>query len=273
MAGGARLEFPKPEGSALPGIGHESMSDLLVIFDFLSKFYRSLSLVKTNLDDFATAITCLKKYGEAGAVEAIPPFLSECHVSILRLLIQDEVRARGVERGLRMSSLVARIRTSILTRRSVPRQESFDWWRAETRVILSDSIPDEVEPTPAPVAKTEETDKETKETEEDEDEEDSVKTDNTMDELDDDPDFVINEVFDRPRPKTLADRLLLKSIYHPDKSDIVPLNFPLYTGLVCDMLLRHYARRRVMADSEIRRHNGLPGFTKEEVEEVGVGFV
>ena len=178
MSGGVPLRFPPPEGSALPGIGHSSMTDLLVVFDFFSKFYRSLSLVKTNLDDFASALTCVRKHGsnDSDAVEAIPPFLSECHVAVLRMLVQDDFKE--------------------------------EWWRAENRVMLSDSIPEEKGESKKSDAQApgEAVKSETAGDGEEEDD-DSVKTDTTVDEVDDDPDFVINEFFDRPRPRTMADKV------------------------------------------------------------------
>ena len=90
---------PSSDIEAFPGIPSHCIPDLLLVWDFLCTFCRTLSLEPIELDDFAAALSfqplgMSQSSTTSGDVEKspssyIPVYLSESHIGILRLLLQD----------------------------------------------------------------------------------------------------------------------------------------------------------------------------------------
>jgi len=59
--------------------------------------------------------------------------------------------------------------------------------------------------------------------------------------------------------------LLIHSKYITDYRNIVPLNFALYTGWVCEQVYQWYRMRRAFADGEVRKEYQLPRLENEEI--------
>lgn len=87
---------PHPEIQAFPGIPTHCIPDLLMVWDFLCTFGRTLSLEPIDLDDFASALSFRPvasqnddDHQQAPIQSNIPVYLSECHIALLRLLVKD----------------------------------------------------------------------------------------------------------------------------------------------------------------------------------------
>ena len=87
---------PPPDIQAFPGIPTHCIPDLLMVWDFLCTFGRTLSLEPINLDDFASALSFrpiasqdVDDEQQAPIQSNIPVYLSECHIALLRLLVKD----------------------------------------------------------------------------------------------------------------------------------------------------------------------------------------
>ena len=99
---------PRSDIESFPGIPTHCIPDLLLVWDFLCTFGRSLSLQPIELDDFAAALSfrplaelkgSQSMAGEESSTEHqqqqlsqqshIPVYLSECHIALLRLLVKD----------------------------------------------------------------------------------------------------------------------------------------------------------------------------------------
>jgi len=87
----------RPNLEQFPGIPAHCTSDVLMVWDFLCTFSRTLSLQPISIDDFATALTYTPKEatesmdgGKEVQYRGSPPvFLAEAHLALLRLLLQD----------------------------------------------------------------------------------------------------------------------------------------------------------------------------------------
>jgi hypothetical protein len=92
--------FPRADMDSFPGIPKHCIPDMLLAWDFLCTFSRTLSLEPIELDDFAAALS----FRPSAAIDTsenddeeehfplqsrIPVFLSECHIALLRLLVKD----------------------------------------------------------------------------------------------------------------------------------------------------------------------------------------
>ena len=128
-----------------------------------------------------------------------------------------------------------------------------DWWKREP--LPGDPAPppaaDPVPPPAAPEEKKEDDDSS-------EDESEDEKSDDEEDKMD-----IVED--DTPKSRTIAE-LLLSTCEKPSSLAILPVNFPLYAGIVCERVLDMYAKRRIAADNEIRDSKGLPLLTREEVQ-------
>mmetsp|Transcript_18479 Transcript_18479/g.39984 ORF Transcript_18479/g.39984 Transcript_18479/m.39984 type:complete len:1415 (+) Transcript_18479:122-4366(+) len=96
----AGLIVPRSDIESFPGIPTHCIPDMLMVWDFLCTFGRTLSLQPIELDDFAAALsfrplTELKNAQPAEEQQQLPPqshipvYLSECHIALLRLLVKD----------------------------------------------------------------------------------------------------------------------------------------------------------------------------------------
>ena len=89
------LIVPRPDIESFPGIPTHCIPDLLMVWDFLSTFGRTLSLQPIELDDFAAALS-FPPSTQPTQVQSqlrpqlhIPVYLSECHIALLRMLVKD----------------------------------------------------------------------------------------------------------------------------------------------------------------------------------------
>jgi len=85
---------------SFPGIPTHCIPDMLMVWDFLCTFCRTLSLQPIELDDFAAALS-FRPVSEVKSTKPpeeqqqlppqshIPVYLSECHIALLRMLIKD----------------------------------------------------------------------------------------------------------------------------------------------------------------------------------------
>jgi len=85
---------PSSDIEAFPGIPSHCIPDLFLVWDFLCTFCRALSLEPIELDDFAAALSFrpvnvpqASSHGDSAS--NIPVYLSESHIALLRLLLQD----------------------------------------------------------------------------------------------------------------------------------------------------------------------------------------
>ena len=99
----AGLSLPKSDVESFPGIPSHCLPDLLLVWDFLCTFGRTLSLQPIELDDFAAALSFRPTQSPSERSEGqeenqqvmepaqlhIPVYLSECHIALLRLLVKD----------------------------------------------------------------------------------------------------------------------------------------------------------------------------------------
>lgn len=83
---GARL----PDMTGFPGISDDCTPDVLMAWDFLCTFEKTLSLAPIALDDFASALVYVPPQGQMGDdVQAPPVYLAEAHLALLKLLFND----------------------------------------------------------------------------------------------------------------------------------------------------------------------------------------
>eukprot|EP00804_Cyclotella_cryptica_P003333 CCRYP_012832-RA/>CCRYP_012832-RA protein AED:0.04 eAED:0.04 QI:150/1/1/1/1/1/3/177/1597 len=92
---------PPSDIESFPGIPTHCIPDMLLVWDFLCTFGRTLSLEPIDLDDFAAAlsfspspngetqVTASEEMNNSSSSSNIPVYLSESHIALLRLLIQD----------------------------------------------------------------------------------------------------------------------------------------------------------------------------------------
>mmetsp|Transcript_11453 Transcript_11453/g.21693 ORF Transcript_11453/g.21693 Transcript_11453/m.21693 type:complete len:1552 (+) Transcript_11453:135-4790(+) len=91
---------PQSDIESFPGIPTHCIPDLLMVWDFLCTFGRTLSLQPIELDDFANALSfCpsadlqnsqpVEEQPQLPPQLHIPVYLSECHIALLRLLVKD----------------------------------------------------------------------------------------------------------------------------------------------------------------------------------------
>ena len=91
---------PQSDIGAFPGIPTHCIPEMLLVWDFLCTFGRTLSLQPIELDDFAAALSfrpseeSMKSQSDEERPPLppesfIPVYLSECHIAILRLLVKD----------------------------------------------------------------------------------------------------------------------------------------------------------------------------------------
>jgi hypothetical protein len=92
----AGMIIPRADIDSFPGLATHCIPDLLLVWDFLCTFSRTLSLEPIDLDDFAAALTFRPSAAKSSDEEQhvplqsqIPVYLSECHVALLRLLVKD----------------------------------------------------------------------------------------------------------------------------------------------------------------------------------------
>ena len=92
--------MPRSDVESFPGIPTHCIPDLLMVWDFLCTFGRTLSLEPMELDDFASALSfkpmtelsgsqCVDDQKQLPSQSNIPVYLSECHIALLRLLVKD----------------------------------------------------------------------------------------------------------------------------------------------------------------------------------------
>lgn len=92
----AGMIFPRADIDSFQGLPTHCIPDLLLVWDFLCTFSRTLSLEPIDLDDFAAALTFRPSAAKSSDEEQhlplqsqIPVYLSECHIALLRLLVND----------------------------------------------------------------------------------------------------------------------------------------------------------------------------------------
>ena len=79
-----------PDIRGFPGIPQHCVPDLLMAWDFLCTFHKSLNLEQISLDDFASALTYKPPEGADGDdIQAPPVYLAEAHLGLLKLLVSD----------------------------------------------------------------------------------------------------------------------------------------------------------------------------------------
>lgn len=92
--------LPHSDIEAFPGIPTHCVPDMLMVWDFLCTFCRTLSLEPIELDDFASALSfqpesreensqSTDEMGQSSSSSSVPVYLSESHIALLRLLLQD----------------------------------------------------------------------------------------------------------------------------------------------------------------------------------------
>ena len=92
---------PPSDIESFPGIPAHCIPDMLMVWDFLCTFSRTLSLEPIELDDFAAVLSfrppkngdtqagAPDQSNDLSALTNIPIYLSESHIALLRLLVQD----------------------------------------------------------------------------------------------------------------------------------------------------------------------------------------
>ena len=104
-----------PDISGFPGIPHYCISDLLMTWDFLCTFHKTINVEPISLDDFASALTY--KPPEDGLmngddIQAPPVYLAEAHLGLLKLLVSDrqsddcECSGKGVSKCMHRGCLI-----------------------------------------------------------------------------------------------------------------------------------------------------------------------
>jgi hypothetical protein len=97
----AGVLLPRSDIESFPGIPIHCIPDMLMVWDFLCTFCRTLSLEPIELDDFASALSyrpmtelnssqCVDDQQQLPPQSNIPVYLSECHIALLRLLMKDQ---------------------------------------------------------------------------------------------------------------------------------------------------------------------------------------
>jgi hypothetical protein len=77
----------KPEIDSFPGLPASCTQEVLMAWDFLSTFNRTLSLHPIGLDDFAAAL--IYKPTNSAEMSTPPLYLAEVHLALLKLLLSD----------------------------------------------------------------------------------------------------------------------------------------------------------------------------------------
>jgi len=79
--------------TGFPGVPQHCIPDVLMTWDFLCTFQRVLLLQPIDLPDFCEALAYRppSSYGSDDLAMATPVFIVEAHLSLLRLLLQDEI--------------------------------------------------------------------------------------------------------------------------------------------------------------------------------------
>jgi len=91
---------PRSDVESFPGIPTHCIPDLLMVWDFLCTFGRTLSLQPIELDDFAASLSFRpsndlqnsQPSDEQSSLQPqsyIPVYLAECHIALLRMLLKD----------------------------------------------------------------------------------------------------------------------------------------------------------------------------------------
>jgi hypothetical protein len=84
-----------PDIDGFPGVPDYCIPDVLMVWDFLCTFNRTLNLNPIQLDDFVAALTYMPPKSEMEgdglnpATPQIPVYLAEAHLALLRLLLQE----------------------------------------------------------------------------------------------------------------------------------------------------------------------------------------
>lgn len=79
-----------PDIRDFPGIPQHCVPDLLMTWDFLCTFSKTLNLEQIGLEDFVGALTYKPPEGAGGDdIQAPPVFLAEAHLGLLKLLVSD----------------------------------------------------------------------------------------------------------------------------------------------------------------------------------------
>ena len=84
-----------PDIDGFPGVPDHCIPDVLMVWDFLCTFNRTLNLNPIQLDDFVAALTYsppkseMEGDGLNPATPRIPVYLAEAHLALLRLLLQE----------------------------------------------------------------------------------------------------------------------------------------------------------------------------------------
>lgn len=89
--------LPPSDIDSFPGIPTHCIPDMLMVWDFLCTFSRILRLEVIELDDFATALSFQPQENVASSSDEgdntpstnMPVYLSESHIALLRLLVED----------------------------------------------------------------------------------------------------------------------------------------------------------------------------------------
>ena len=80
-----------PDFQGFPGVPQYCVPDLLMTWDFLCTFHKTLNLEQISLDDFACALTYTPPDGAGGDdIQAPPVYLAEAHLGLLKLLVSDK---------------------------------------------------------------------------------------------------------------------------------------------------------------------------------------
>lgn len=79
-----------PELDCFPGLPAVCTHDVLMVWDFLCTFNRTLSLHPIELDDFASSLVYKPNPNQLDPTPVPPVFLAEAHIALLRLLLNDQ---------------------------------------------------------------------------------------------------------------------------------------------------------------------------------------
>lgn len=79
-----------PELDCFPGLPAICTQDVLMVWDFLCTFNRTLSLHPIELDDFVSSLIYKPNPNEIDPTPVPPVFLAEAHIALLRLLLNDQ---------------------------------------------------------------------------------------------------------------------------------------------------------------------------------------
>ena len=79
-----------PDFAGFPGLPEHCTPDVLMAWDFLSTFERTLALAPLDLDDFAQALCYRPPEGQIGDdILSAPVYLAEAHLGLLKFLYSD----------------------------------------------------------------------------------------------------------------------------------------------------------------------------------------